>query len=78
MSPAVLICPKCQHTQRAPKAPRKHIVEIELNGSAAWLTDTGLVVRERALAHRWDTAAEAYQYAAAHLDDRTVRHVRVA
>lgn len=75
MSP-VLICPKCQHTQRTPRKPRQYVVEIELKGSPAWLTDTGLVVRERAFAHRWDTAAEAYAYAAIHLDDRTVRHVR--
>lgn len=71
-----LICPKCSHTQRMPKPAPRHIVEIELNGSAAWLTDTGIVVREKALDHRWDTSAEAYAYAAAHLDDRTVRHVR--
>lgn len=74
----VLICPKCGHTARVPRKPRQFIVEIELNGSAAWLTDTGLVVRERALAKHWDSQADAHAYAAIHLDDRTVRHVRPA
>lgn len=79
MSP-VLICPKCQHTQRAPsqKKPRRYVVEIELGGAKAWLVDRGIVVRERAEATTWESQAEAHGYANAHLDDRTVRHVRTA
>jgi hypothetical protein len=53
-------------------------VEITLGGARAWLTDRGLAVREQAHATRWETQAEAHAYASAHLDDKTVRHVRVA
>ena len=45
---------------------------------AAWLVDRGIVVRERAEATTWESQAEAHGYANAHLDDRTVRHVRTA
>jgi hypothetical protein len=76
MSP-VLICPKCAHTQHAPRKPRRYVVEITLSGARAWLTDRGLAVREQAHATRWETQAEAHAYAGAHLDDKTVRHVRV-